>query len=197
MTCNFLPKLWHTCLNYLANLVFSLFSVSFCFYCTDTAARGTQVPVFPEEGLFPYLGDCRQGQELVHTSCFPEDTPLDSLALAASGACVHGFSRTLPNKEKVLGWQSLWGSGQRGWTDAPIFQSFPERCLFAHLTSCCLRVQLSISLHLDAAWSSVMRHCQVLVHPQWLGAIKNEVGCLHYHRGWETNQNEGTETDRE
>lgn len=58
--------------------------------------------------MFPYLKMFykREGQSTDFCGHYPEDTSLDSMVLVASRACVHGFSRTVANKEIVLNWLS-------------------------------------------------------------------------------------------
>ena len=55
------------------------------------------------------------------------------------------------NKETVLNWLSFQGSVQMEQTETSISQFLPERGIYAYFKSCCLRVQLTISLpHLGA-----------------------------------------------
>lgn len=60
--------------------------------------------------------------------------------------------RTVANKETILSQLSTQGSVQREQTEKAISLSFPERDLYKIFKSCCLRVQLPISLHLGADW---------------------------------------------
>lgn len=91
-----------------------------------------------------------EGQGTGSCGCCPEDTSLDRLALIASGACVHGFSGTIANKEIVLNWLTSQGSVQKEKTENPISQLSTERDIFAYFQSCCLRVWLPKSLNLGA-----------------------------------------------
>lgn len=85
--------------------------------------------------------------------CCAEDISLDSLALVASKACVHGFNTMVTNKEKsILSWLVPQRSVQRKQTEMSISQPFPERGIFAYFKIFLLRVQLPSRLPLGTDW---------------------------------------------
>lgn len=68
-----------------------------------------------------------------------QETPLDCLALVASGAYVHRSNKTVTEKQ-FLNRLYLQGTAQRQQIETPIFPSSPVRGIFAYFKSYCLRV---------------------------------------------------------
>lgn len=57
---------------------------------------------------------------------YPEDTPLDSLALVPSKSCVHSFNGMVAKKETVSNWLSPQGSVQSEQTET-LLTSLPMK----------------------------------------------------------------------
>lgn len=92
-------------------------------------------------------------------SCWPKDGPLDLQALIANGTCIQEFHRTIANKEAVLRVRDHRLPHPPSYTQEPREERAsktahlpvsPGKALTTYFFSCCLKVHLSIDLHLGA-----------------------------------------------
>lgn len=108
----------------------------------------------------------RYDKKICFLGMWPQNTPLDTLALVSSGAYVHGFNEMVANKQTVLNWLPPQGLVQRQQTEMPISQSFTERDIFVYFKSCNLKAHPPISLNLAANYDPPLwdtdRSCHAL-----------------------------------
>lgn len=103
----------------------------------------------------------------------------------ARRACFFWFHRTVENKEIVLNQWFPQGWVQKEQTQTSIYQSFPERSLFAHFKSYCLRAWISISIHVGEGWDHSFRKITGLGTASITGS--------HYEQRWQLEHSQNFE----